>query len=53
MTTDAVSVVIVVLFALFAGGVAYIIQPRNRRQSRRRGSRCGDGFTGPAFYRTP
>jgi hypothetical protein len=35
MTTDAVSVVIVVLFALFAGVVAYIIQPRNRRQSRR------------------
>ena len=35
MTTDAVSVVVVVLFALFAGVVAYIIRPRNRRQSRR------------------
>jgi hypothetical protein len=35
MTTDAVSVVVVVLFALFAGAVAYIIRPRNRRQSRR------------------
>jgi hypothetical protein len=36
MTTDAVSVVIVVLFALFAGVVAYIIRPRNRLKSRRR-----------------
>jgi hypothetical protein len=36
MTTDAVSIVMVVLFAFFAGVVAYIIQPRNRRQSRRR-----------------
>jgi hypothetical protein len=35
MTTDAVSVVVVVLFAIFAGVVAYIIRPRNRRQSRR------------------
>jgi hypothetical protein len=36
MTPDAVSVVVVVLFALFAGTVAYIIRPRNRRKSRRR-----------------
>jgi hypothetical protein len=36
MTTDAVSVVVVVLFVLFAGMVAYIIRPRNRRKSRRR-----------------
>jgi hypothetical protein len=35
MTTDAVSVVVVVLFALFVGAVSYIIRPRNRRQSRR------------------
>jgi hypothetical protein len=35
MLTDAASVVIVTLFALFAGAVAYIIRPRNRRQSRR------------------
>jgi hypothetical protein len=35
MTTDAASLVAVVLFALFAGVVAYIIRPRNRRQSRR------------------
>jgi hypothetical protein len=36
MTPDAVSVVVVVLFELFAGTVAYIIRPRNRRKSRRR-----------------
>jgi hypothetical protein len=36
MTTDALSVVIVVLFTLFAGVVAYIIRPLNRRKSRRR-----------------
>jgi hypothetical protein len=36
MTTDAVSFVAVVLLALFAGVVAYIIRPRNRRNSRRR-----------------
>jgi hypothetical protein len=36
MTTDAVFVVVVVLFVLFAGMVAYIIRPRNRRKSRRR-----------------
>jgi hypothetical protein len=35
MTTDAGSVVVVVLFALFAGVVAFTIRPRNRRQSRR------------------
>jgi hypothetical protein len=35
MPTDAVSVVVVVLFALFAGMVSYIIRPRNRRESRR------------------
>jgi hypothetical protein len=51
MTTDAASVVIVVLFALFAGVVAFIIRPRNRRQSRR--PQCGDGLTGTAFHRTP
>ena len=36
MTADAASVLIVVLFALFAGVVAYIIRPLNRRKSRRR-----------------
>jgi hypothetical protein len=35
MRTDIESVVIVVLFALFAGAVAFIIRPRNRRRSRR------------------
>jgi hypothetical protein len=35
MTTDGVSVLVVLLFALFAGAVSYIIRPRNRRQSRR------------------
>jgi hypothetical protein len=35
MTTDALSVVVVVLFALFAGAVSYFIRPRNRRRSRR------------------
>jgi hypothetical protein len=35
MTTDAASVLVVVLFALFAGVVTFIIRPRNRRQSRR------------------
>jgi hypothetical protein len=35
MTTDAAYVVIVVLFALFAGVVAFMIRPRNRRKSRR------------------
>jgi hypothetical protein len=35
MRTDIESVVVVVLFALFAGAVAYIIRPRNRRRSRR------------------
>jgi hypothetical protein len=35
MTTDAASVVIVALFAIFAGVVAFMIRPRNRRKSRR------------------
>jgi hypothetical protein len=35
MTTDAASVVVVALFAFFAGVVAFVIRPRNRRQSRR------------------
>ena len=35
MTTDAVSVVVVVLFALFAEAVSYIIRPPNRCQPRR------------------
>jgi hypothetical protein len=35
MSTDAVSMVVVVLFVLFSGGVAYIIRPRDRRRSRR------------------
>jgi hypothetical protein len=35
MPTDAASVVIVALFTLFAGVVAYMIRPRDRRESRR------------------
>jgi hypothetical protein len=50
MTTDAVSVVVVVLFAFFAGVVAYIIRPRNRRQSRRPVAlSAGTDSPGPPF----
>ena len=53
MTTNAVSVVIVVLFMLFAGVVAYIIRPRNRRKSRRRValSAAGDSQDPPFIER--
>ena len=50
MTTDALSVVIVVLFALFAGVVAYIIRPLNRRKSPRRiALSAGADSQGPPF----
>jgi hypothetical protein len=53
MTTDAVSIVIVVRFALFDGMVAYIIRPRNRRKSRRRValSAAADSQDPPFFER--